>query len=307
MALHTGTTGPVIRADNMEPEVLRQLVAILSGSRDGILRGADLAVTQNGGGAMSVLVASGFALISGTDSSPVQGQYHVYNDASVTVTVPTANPSNPRIDLICVTLEDAYYAGGSNTAILQDVAGTPGASPAVPATPADSLVLAHIYVGTGAASILTANINGTTGANNPDTIAFTPLRCEGLLAKGSPTGGTNTSAASPGTLIAGTLVTVNVPANRNIKISYSVPFTQTAGGPLNDTCNIYRDGTAGTVIADGQSRYYATSYGMFSGVGIDNPPAGMHTYGLYTYGSAAQTQTFAAGNGRIIVEDDGPV
>jgi hypothetical protein len=303
VALHTGTVGPVIRADNMEPEVLRQLCSVLSGERDGIVRGTDFAVTQNGGGAMSVIVSSGFALISGTDSSPAQGQYHVYNDANVTVVVPTANGSNPRIDLIVATIQDAYYAGGTNSAILQDIAGTPGASPAVPATPADSLVLAHIYVGTAVASILTANINGTTGTNNPDTIAFTPMRSEGLLGKATPTGGTITATATPGTLIAGFSIIVNVPANRNLRITAGLPWSQNAA--QNVELEVFKDGVAiaGSLMISSASidTHSATV------LCIDSPTAGVHQYNINAWSTAADTITVTAGRGLMTVEDAGPV
>ncbi len=307
MALHTGTVGPVIRADNMEPEVLRQLVSVLSGERDGILRGTDFGVTQNGGGAMNVVVSSGLALITGTDSARVQGQYHVYNDANVTVTVSTANGSNPRVDLIVATIEDAYYAGGANTAILQCIAGTPGPSPAVPATPADSIVLAHIYVATSVGSILTAAINGTAGVNNPDTIAYSPLRAEGLLGKASGTGGTITSTVSPGTLVPGMTIAVNVPANRNIRVYYSVLFSNSAS-TTTQIFQVYRDGSGGTALPASQSYSGAgfTTGGSVSCAAIDSPSAGMHTYGLYGYSLAADTMTFANTRGTFTVEDCGP-
>jgi|HubBroStandDraft_6_1064221.scaffolds.fasta_scaffold00174_52 hypothetical protein len=286
MALHTGTVGPVIRADNMEPEVLRQLISCLSGARDGILHGTDLAVTQNGGGAMSVIVSSGFALISGTDSAPAQGQYHVYNDANVTVTVPTADPSHPRIDLICATIEDAYYAGGSNTAILQDVTGTPAVSPTVPATPADSLVLAHIYVGTGAASILTANINGTTGTNNPDAYPFTPMRSEGLLASAVSTGGTNTGTAAPGTVVPGLTCVVNTQANRKIRVRGFFNFTPSAA--VTCVTAVYRDGSTQLGFKY-MTTVVSSTYEQCTIEFLDTPTAGVHQYTLNAWSSAANT------------------
>lgn len=307
MALHTGTFGPVIRADNMEPEVLRQLVSILSGSRDGIEHGTDFGVTQNGGGAMSVIVSSGFALLTGTDSAPVQGQYHAYNDANVTVTIATANGSNPRIDLVTIAIGDVFYGGAGNVPTLQSVAGAPAASPSVPATPADSLVLAHIYVGTAAASILTANINGITGAGNPDTIPFTPFRCEGLLAKARGTGGTVTSVATPGTTIPGLSVNVNVPAGRNIRVRFTCQHTDSAA-VNNNFMFISRD-TAATILTDSYSSWTATVNGVPTNTGevIDNPTAGMHTYMVNAYSGGANTQTYVAARGTLTVEDIGPV
>ena len=178
MTVHVGSVGPPIRANTMEPEVYRQLIALASwgsvskGLVGGIAMSGDFAVTQNGTPNMSVNVAAGLGVVAGSNNAPVQGCYNAYNDAAVNVIVPTANASFPRIDLICLTIQDAYYSGGTNTALLQDVAGVAASSPTVPAAPANSLVLAHIYVGAAVTSILNSNINSTTGTNNPDTVAY---------------------------------------------------------------------------------------------------------------------------------------
>jgi CheY-specific phosphatase CheX len=109
---------------------------------------------------MSVLVASGWAAIVGTTQSNM-GTYVGYNDATTVLTVTTANPTNPRIDRVCMTVQDAYYTGSLNDVILQVVAGTPAGSPVAPATPANSISLATIAVGAGVTSITNANITDT--------------------------------------------------------------------------------------------------------------------------------------------------
>ena len=123
----------------------------------GIVNPTDLQITQNGGGNMSVNVSSGWAAIVGTTQANM-GTYMAYNDASTNLTITTASPSNPRIDLVVVTISDAYYTGTLNTVAFQVIAGTPTASPTVPATPANSLALGQIAVGASVTSILTANI-----------------------------------------------------------------------------------------------------------------------------------------------------
>jgi hypothetical protein len=123
----------------------------------GIINSTDLAVTQNSPAGMSVLVASGWAAIVGTTQTNM-GVYMAYNDASSVATITTANPSNPRIDLICITVSDAYYTGSLNQVAFNVVAGTPAGSPTVPSTPANSIALAQIAVGAGVTSIVTANI-----------------------------------------------------------------------------------------------------------------------------------------------------
>lgn len=120
----------------------------------------EMAVTQAGTPAMSVVVAAGWAWVLGSTSA-TQGMYSTYNDAAVTLTVTAANPTNPRIDLVCVTVRDAAYAGASNDVILQVVAGTPAVSPSAPSLPASSLSLATVAVAAGVTTIVTANITDT--------------------------------------------------------------------------------------------------------------------------------------------------
>ena len=117
-------------------------------------------VSQSGTPAMTVSVAAGWAWILGTTTA-TQGMYSLYNDAAVTLTIATAPTSNTRIDLVCVTVRDAAYAGSSNDCILQVVTGTAAASPTVPTLPASSLSLATILVGTNVTSIVNANITDT--------------------------------------------------------------------------------------------------------------------------------------------------
>ena len=126
----------------------------------GIIKDTSLAVAQNSPAGMSVLVASGWAAIVGTTQANM-GTYVGYNDASTVLTVTTANPTNPRIDRVCMTVQDAYYTGSLNDVILQVVAGTPAGSPVAPALPANSISLATIAVGAGATSITNANITDT--------------------------------------------------------------------------------------------------------------------------------------------------
>ena len=126
----------------------------------GIIGSSSLAVTQNSPAGMSVKVAAGWAAIIGTTQANM-GAYVAYNDAQTILTVTTANPSNPRIDLVCVTVRDAYYTGAYNDVIFQVIAGTPAGSPVAPTLPANSISLATIAVGAGVTSITTANITDT--------------------------------------------------------------------------------------------------------------------------------------------------
>jgi hypothetical protein len=126
----------------------------------GIIKDTSLAVTENSPAGMSVRVASGWAAIVGTTQANM-GTYVGYNDDTVVLGVTTANPTNPRIDRVCMTVNDAYYTGSLNNVVLQVVAGTPAGSPVAPATPANSISLATVAVAAGATALTTANITDT--------------------------------------------------------------------------------------------------------------------------------------------------
>jgi len=123
----------------------------------GIIGSTSLAVTQNGTPNMSVNIAAGWAAIVGT-STTTQGTYVSYNDAVLNAAIATAPATNSRIDLVCLTVNDAYYSGSTNNIVVNVVTGTAAASPVAPATPANSIALAQVLVGTSVTSILTANI-----------------------------------------------------------------------------------------------------------------------------------------------------
>jgi hypothetical protein len=123
----------------------------------GIIKSTSLAVTPNSPVGMSVIIASGWAAIVGTTQSNM-GTYVAYNDAATVVAITTANPTNPRIDLVCATVQDAYYTGAQNNVIFQVVVGTPASSPVAPALPANSIALAEVDVAAGALSITSGDI-----------------------------------------------------------------------------------------------------------------------------------------------------
>jgi len=123
----------------------------------GIINSASLAITANSPVGMSVIAADGWAAIVGT-TQPDMGTYVAYNDAPVTLTITTANPSNPRIDLICLTINDSYYSGVTDNVVFQVIAGTPAGSPVAPALPANSIGLAQVTVPAAATAISSGNI-----------------------------------------------------------------------------------------------------------------------------------------------------
>ena len=137
----------------------------------GVRRTGDYAVTQNSPTGMSVLIAAGWAAIIGTTQANM-GTYLAYNDASLAATITTADPTNPRIDLVCITVNDAAYTGSLNNVVVNVVAGTPAVSPSVPATPANSIALARVAVAAGATTIITADITDVRTRTDIDEVVF---------------------------------------------------------------------------------------------------------------------------------------
>lgn len=104
----------------------------------GIVTGA--AVTPQGSPNMTVAVAAGTAFIQGTST--------IVTITSGNVTITAANASFPRFDLVAV----------DNTGTKSAVAGTASANPVFPSIPANSIILAAVYVAAGVASIVTSAI-----------------------------------------------------------------------------------------------------------------------------------------------------
>jgi len=201
----------------------------------GIINSTDLAVTQNSPAGMSVLVASGWAAILGTTQSNM-GTYMAYNDATTTLTVSTANASNPRIDIVVVTVNDAYYTGSLNNVTFQVIAGTPASAPVAPSTPANSLLLATIAVGAGVTSIVTANITDNR------VRATSPI-------------GVSTNYAVTGLLETAYIAGSAIASSQNIDIATSTSWWFTTSATANFTLNFRGNSstTLNSILATGQT------------------------------------------------------
>ena len=262
-----------------------------------------LQVTQNGTPNMSVNVAAGACFIRGTEAAS-QGVYHFYCDATVNLSIAAADPTNARRDLIVAQVRDAGYSGSDNDARLFVVTGTPSGSPADPAVPANSLVLARVAVAAGATTITTANITDLRTYARPWNAAW------GQVAVATRTSGQTISSTSAADLT-GLSVTFTAVAGRRYRIQGWVR----AGGSSTT------DGNAELLLTDGSNTQLqldrfgpVTPTGQrwtFNIVHYTSPSAGSVTYKLRGRDatSAKNWQTIAASDNpaTLVVEDIGPV
>ena len=138
-------------------EDVRRYFEATMNDRPGIVEDGDFAVTEAATPAMTVQVAGGRAFVAGTEGT-YQGIYFAENRGQVSVSISTADASNPRKDLIVIRISDGNYSGTSYQATIEAVAGTASASPSEPSVPANSFVLAVVDVAASASSITNSNI-----------------------------------------------------------------------------------------------------------------------------------------------------
>lgn len=261
----------------------------------GIINSTSLAVTANSPVGMSVRVASGWAAIVGTTQANM-GTYVGYNDAQVTLTITTADVTNPRIDLVCMTVNDSFYTGSSNNVVLQVVAGTPAGSPVAPSLPANSISLATVAVAAGALSINSGNITDTrvlVTTNIPESGDISSVTAGNGLSGGGSSGAVSLAI---NTAITADLSTAQTLTNKTLT-------TPTLTSPLiNLNINTQTGTTYTTVLADNGKLITLSNA---SGITATIPPNSSVAYPVgaqlnFTQLGAGQV-TFAGGAGVTIV------
>lgn len=279
------------------------LKGLLLNFKPGVTRA--LNVTQRGAGAnMSVdvnLDAAGYAgsLLVTSANIPYIG----WIDAITNVTVTTADPSNPRIDVVVAYVDLSAISTGVTNNVgaykFKAVTGTAAGSPVAPNTAAIQAsvvagnpytILANVAVPAASSSVVTANITDTrtysTLASDPTVIRNTDtntvlaaMLSTSAITLGYADGtGTASGITTTPTDVTGVTVTVTVPAGgRRVEIDANCELESTVGGD-GGNLSILEDGTVirTVTVACTPAATRDSKRIVFSKI----PTAGSHTYKL---------------------------
>jgi hypothetical protein len=264
----------------------------------GTIGSASLAVSPNSPVGMSVRVASGWAAIVGTTTTNM-GVYTIFNDATDTLTITTADPTNPRIDLVCATVRDAFYSGANNDVIFQVIAGTPAGSPVAPSLPANSVSLATVAVGAAVTQINAGDITDTRVATTTNLAVgdITSVTAGAGLSGGGSSGAVTLASSVATNAQTGTTYTLALTDNGKLvtlnnasAVAVTIPLNSSIALPVGAVIMMAAYG-AGAVTISGAGGVTVVSNGATAASPVIRT----------TYSSAAAIQTTA--NNWLVVGD----
>jgi hypothetical protein len=233
-------------------------------SSTGIIGATSLAVTAQSSPNMTVNIATGWgAVVSSTANA---GVYTFYNDAATVATITTADATNPRIDRVVATINDAYYSGVLNNVVFSVVAGTAAASPTAPATPSNSVSLATIAVAAGATSITGANITDTRTASTSNLISSSYVTLTGTQSLSNKTLvspqeiTTIVASAATGTINYDTVTQADLYYTTNATANFTLNFRGNSGTTLNSLLPVGQTTTVVFRNTNGTTAYRPTVF-----------------------------------------------
>lgn len=120
----------------------------------GVITGLAAAMKVLPGSGMQVLVNAGYCAVPHPTTG--HGVYLFGTMVQTALSVATSDPANPRIDIVIARVYDVGTS--SSYCDVEVVTGTPAGTPAAPATPAASLLLAQVLVPASSSSVTGGNI-----------------------------------------------------------------------------------------------------------------------------------------------------
>ena len=119
----------------------------------GVIGGSGLAVSAGTG--MTVSVQPGSYVVPST-ATPTAGGYVSTLASSATLTVQTADPVNPRLDIVVAYVSDTGTSASYGA--VEIITGTAAPSPTAPSAPANSITLAQLSIPAAATSVTSGMI-----------------------------------------------------------------------------------------------------------------------------------------------------
>lgn len=273
----------------------------------GLLSTADMQLSAPGSG-LSVNVSTGEAIVGGGEGG-VQGGYYARNASTTNLVISTANPTNPRIDTIALTIADSGYTEptgvSGNAAVLQVVTGTATSGATLvnltgkATLPVSSLLLGYCLVPATATNIITADI-----ANVAATVQLQNPRRASFLQPAAASNYTTTSTTL--VVVDGTNLSATVQCSGSpIKVTF-VGSANVSTGAQTLTIENQMDAASG---GPGAAFLNTTAFSSFCVMTVFQPTAGSHTFAPYWALTGAATATIVRSGGIspvLVIEELGP-